>query len=221
FDKKPNKFGMLALLGLWPLTYFLFYTSFYAGSATYGVDARFMLQILPGVCLLAAYAVYELANVLAGRIKRGITFEYLAIALLAVVLFVYPFVRVAGVITLSPSQMPQQGQIYPAMQDFYSMYDKVPANCLVFSSTPDIWYEVGRAAAQENYILGANQTIANDLSKFNCFVFDYGYWCTVPPQHGGICQTVLSSFKTKVLATAKTMSGYNITYYQLLNYTPS
>ena len=221
FDKsRANRFGILALLGLWPLMYFVFYTSFYAGYATYGVDVRFMLQILPGVCLLAAYAVYQLAVMLTKLIGRT-SAKYLTIALLAAILLVYPFVRVAGIVTLPPSQMPQQQQIYPVMQDFYSLYNKVPANCLVFSSTPDIWYEVGRASAQEGYIFNANQTIAKELSKFNCFVFDYGYWCTVPPQHSGFCQAVLNSFATKVLATAPTENGYNITYYLLLNYTPS
>ncbi len=221
FENKANRFGILALLGLWPLMYFLFYTSFYAGYATFGVDVRFMLQILPGVCLLAAYAVYKLSSMMMKIRRWNAKTNYLIITLLAIIFFVYPFARLIDVVTLPPSQMPQQGQIYPVMQDFYNMYSKVPANCLVFSSTPDIWYEVGRASAQEGYIFGANQTIASELSKFRCFVFDYGYWCTVPPQHSGICQAVLNSFKTKVLATAKTMNGYNVTYYELLNYTPS
>ncbi|MGC9037438.1 MAG: glycosyltransferase family 39 protein [Candidatus Micrarchaeia archaeon] len=221
FDGKENRFGILALLSLWPLIYFLFYTSFYAGYATFGVDVRFMLQILPGVCLLAAFAVYKLSGIMMRIRKWNTKTNYLIIALLAIIFFIYPFARLIGVITLPLSQMPQQGQIYPVMQDFYNLYSKVPANCLVFSSTPDIWYEAGRAAAQEGYIFGANQTISGELSKFKCFVFDYGYWCTVPPQHSGICQTVLNSFKTKVLATATTMNGYNVTYYELLNYTPS
>ncbi|MEM3859929.1 MAG: glycosyltransferase family 39 protein [Candidatus Micrarchaeaceae archaeon] len=221
FDKKyRNKFGMLALLGLWPLMYFAFYTSFYAGSATYGVDVRFMLQLLPGMSLLTAFSAYEIARYLSSikGVKRVNT--YLTIAAIAAVLFALPFAAISSAITLSPSQMPQQRQIYPVMQDFYKMYDAVPANCLVFSSTPDIWYEVGRPAAQESYIFSTNQTTASELSQFNCFVFDYGYWCTVPPQYSGICQTVITSFKTKVLATNETPDGINVTYYELLNYTP-
>ncbi|MEM3781383.1 MAG: glycosyltransferase family 39 protein [Candidatus Micrarchaeaceae archaeon] len=219
-----NRFGMLALLGLWPLLYFVFYTSFYAGYATYGVDVRFMLQLLPGLCLLAAFAAYDISKRISKRMGRIIAIKrighYITIAIASAVLFALPFAAISGAITLSPSQMPQQYQIYQVMQDFYKMHSAVPTNCLVFSSTPDIWYEVGRPAAQADYIFAHNQTTASELSQFSCFVFDYGYWCTVPPQHNGICQAVVNSFKTKVLATNETPDGINVTYYELLNYTP-
>jgi len=221
-----NRFGIASILGLWPLLYFLFYTSFYAGAVTYGVDVRFMLQILPGLSILAGFALFEIAQLpgmLIRRLKNKYT-AYTIIVALFVLLAVFPFVKISGLITLTPNNMPQQRVIYPVMAAFYANYEKVPTNCLVFSSTPEIWYEMGRSAAQITYFdTSLNESVKSVLSNYSCFVFDYGYWCQVPPEHDGVCNIAINEYKTKVLATTyipNSTYNSNVTYYELLNYTP-
>ncbi len=225
-----NRFGILILLVGWFSAYFLFYTAFYAGAATYGVDSRFMLQLLPSVSLLAGYAmtgIGDAARNIAGRFARGnrsqkiMSAAYIAsIAIASVALLVYPFALLLPVVTLPPAQMPQQSVILGSINYFYARYSSVPTSCLVFSFTPDIWVEVNRSSAQIGYLNGANSTNRNLISQYSCLVIDYGYWCVVPPYRDSLCQYLTTRYKISNLkAPEKQASGYSTGFYQVLNYT--
>ncbi len=225
--KTKNRFGILLLLGLWFLTYFLFYTSFYAGSVLYGVDSRFMLQLLPALCLLAAYALVGVGDVavlavskIARKSRSGSMDKavfYLTSAAAAIALLIVPFAFLIPIVTLPPGQMPQQTVILGAANTFYREYTAVPANCLVFSFTPDIWYEVNRSSAQFNYLLGSNETLRGLISNYSCLVIDYGYWCVVPPYHSTVCAYALKRFATENL-TPVSENGSTVAFYKILNY---
>ena len=130
--------------------------------------------------------------------------------------FAYPFVMIAPVITMSPSSMPQQSVILKAVNFFYANYNSVPDNCLVFSFTPDLWYEVNISSAQIN--LMGSASISQDLGQNKCVVLDYGYWCVVPPFRDTTCKMLAQEYKTRVIASASAGNGYNTTFYQILNY---
>ncbi|MCL5239696.1 MAG: glycosyltransferase family 39 protein [Candidatus Marsarchaeota archaeon] len=225
--KLVNRFGTLLMLGLWFLAYFLFYTAFYAGSVTYGVDSRFMLQILPPLCLLAAYALIGIGDAAAmamsrfrknARIREGNGAAFYAVLTVAsIVLLVLPFAFLAPTVALPPSEMPQQAVILNAMNTFYNSYNAVPANCLVFSFTPDIWYEVNRSSAQIGYLMASNQTIHDEISSYSCLVLDYGYWCVVPPYHSTTCAYALNHFKLENL-TPVSPNNTGVAFYRILNY---
>ncbi|MGC8710512.1 MAG: hypothetical protein ACP5RF_02810 [Candidatus Micrarchaeia archaeon] len=236
--KRNHDNNLLALTTIWFLTYFLFYSSFYAGSALFGVDVRFMLQIMPPLSLLAGAGIVFASDFLGsagisiiGKFKNRRSVKKLKktrgkIALASVVILVsafviYPFISSIGIITIKPSQMAQQNIIYPAMQFFYSNYNKVPSNCLVFSFTPDIWYEVGRASAQIGYLDSTNSSFINFEKQYSCYVIDFGYWCLVPPYANTTCSFDLSEYKTIPLATGVIPNTNKVTgYYLILNYTP-
>ena len=218
--------GKILALWLWFFAYFLFYSFFYAGSVTYGVDSRFMLQILPALSLLAAFTIFEfseiLSEVFAARLGSGGNRRVLLYAvsgILVAAVVIYPFVGLVPIITLAPQQMPQQSVILRSVNFFYGNYSAVPKNCLVFTFTPDIWFEVNRSAAQIGYLQGANDTLKESFANYSCKVFDYGYWCVVPPYHDSLCKNVLDKYSTRVLATGSAGNGYNTTFYELLNYT--
>ena len=145
--RRKNRFGILAVLWLWFFAYFAFYTAFYAGAATYGVDSRFMLQLLPPLSLLGALAVVEIGDAAStavrggakGRKAAGGAAFFIVAAAVVFAAVAYPFLAVAPVITLSPQKMPQQTVILKAMGFFYGNYNAVPKDCIVFSFTPDIW----------------------------------------------------------------------------------
>ncbi len=227
--KLRNRFGILLLLLLWFFAYFMFYTAFYAGSAGYGVDSRFMLQLLPAVCLLAGFAIIgisDAAQSLVARLRKGNVFGTLAfgstIALSCTVLLVFPFWLLVPIAAISPSAMPQQSVILNAMNFFYSNYNAVPQNCLVFSHTPDIWAEVNRSSAQISYLSGANSTNKQTISGYKCLVVDYGYWCVVPPYHDTLCKYITGHYQLKPLAVSQPLpNGNSAGFYQILNYTYS
>ena len=227
-DKKiRNRFGVLIMLLLWFAAYFGFYTSFYAGGATFGVDSRFFLQILPPLCLLAAYGILKLADLARfafssrSRNKTGAKLAFGSVAVvLTLVLLVFPFVQLSGNITLPPQGMPQQSVIRPALNLFYSNYKSVPQNCLVFSFTPDIWFEANRSSAQIGYLSGSNSTVKQEITQYSCYVLDYGYWCVVPPYHDTLCHYLLTKYAVQNLTSpAPPFGGSNVTFYRILNYT--
>ncbi len=230
FDRRiKNRFSKLLMLALWFATYFLFYTSFYAGAATYGVDSRFMLQLLPSLCLLAAFAVIGIgdsARGIAGRFGREhdaakggrvpmIVFTA-AVAISSMVLLIYPFATLFPVVTIAQAKMPQQSVILKAMDTFYGNYTVVPRDCIVYSFTPDIWAEVNRSSAQIGYLTSANASLTQSLDSYSCKVFDYGYWCIVPPHHNTTCAQIISNHKLTSLGTMNTtLGGFDVAFYKV------
>jgi hypothetical protein len=225
-----NRFGILGMALLWFSAYFLFYTSFYAGAATYGVDSRFMLQLIPSLCLLATFAIIGISDIvkwlgvrtmrLIGRHGDGKVVFGSAVVALCAALLVYPFVPLVPIVAIAPSAMPQQSVILGAMNAFYSNYNSVPENCLVFTFTPDLWAEVNRSAAQIGYINGANSTLRESFSKYSCKVFDYGYWCVVPPHHSTTCAQIIKKYSLENLGPQNaTLGGDGVSFYRILNYT--
>ncbi len=201
--------NILIISSAWFLTYFLFYGFFYAGGATFGVDARFMLQLMPSIAILAGLLVGELSGFFKDKRLKAAVYCALVAAIAA-----YMLISEAGVITIKQNQMPLQGSIAGAVNFLDANYNKVPANCLVFSFTPDVWYEFNRSSVQIGYINNPQPSFSN----YSCFVVDYGYWCQVPPYNQGICKAVMDGYKMQTLAENNTIAG-RVALYKILNYT--
>lgn len=213
FGREKNKYGLIALAGIWFSAYFLFYGFFYAGAATFGVDSRFMLQLLPSMVIFATFGVFGLAGCVSRYGRRELASIVYSASLLVFIIF--PFIYLAPLITLTQHQMPQQHGISTAVNFIYANYTRVPSNCLVFSFTPDIWYELNRSSAQ----IGLMGTNTINSSRFSCFVLDYGYWCNVPPYESSTCKSDLSRYNLSVIATMPSGLANNVTLYYINNYT--
>ena len=223
--------SIVLALGLWFLAYFFFYSFFYAGAATYGVDSRMMLQLHPQLVILSAIGIVEISGLLAmagSRVakrrrnrsllnKRNLLIAIPYAAFFIVIFFI--FAQFFPIVTMPPSSAPQQSVILPASNFINSNYSAVPSNCLVFSFTPDMWYENGRSAAQIGYLQSDSSNLTNFTKSYRCFVLDYGYWCIVPPYDNTTCPTYLKTYNTSVLAT-RSISGAadNVSFYLLRNY---
>ena len=223
--------AIVLALGLWFLAYFFFYAFFYAGAATYGVDSRMMLQLHPQLVILSAIGIVEISGLLAmvgsraAKRKRNHSLLDKRNALIAIpyaaffIVILFIFVQFFPTVTMPPSSAPQQSVILPASNFINSNYSAVPSNCLVFSFTPDMWYENGRAAAQIGYLQSDSSNFTNFTKSYRCFVLDYGYWCLVPPYDNTTCPAYLKSYNTSVLAT-RSINGAasNMSFYLLKNY---
>ncbi len=204
-----NRFGLLLLLLGWFAIYFFFYGFFYAGSATFGVDSRFMLQLLPSLSILASLAIYEISSALARRLGSA-AYAFSSAALFVLVSFI-PFILLFPLTAQNPQNTQIQYGIAHSVAFIYNNYQKVPANCLVFSFTPDVWYGLNRSSAQISYI----SDNASLFKNFSCFIFDYGYWCAVPPYHSTTCSNILSSHSLTEIATADVNLGTNVSLYTI------
>ncbi len=192
------------MLGLWIFVYYLFFDFFYAGSVTYGVDVRFMLQLYPAIAIFAAAgldliseAVPDLVSKAAGRRMGQKQHTLLSGAVFIVLIAAFavsPFMAALNITTISPQNMPQEGQAFPATNFIYANYNSVPANCLVFSFTPDIWYQLNRSAAQIGYLGSSDANFTKFASGYSCYVLDYGYWCVVPPYQESTCLSDITQY---------------------------
>ncbi len=228
YGKWKNRFGMLLLLGVLAFSYFIFYPFFYAGAYNYGVDVRFVLETLPFVAVLSGFGIFGIGAaiiyLIQRMVKRHVRTVILSTAVYSVLLatlVVYPFYVYAPKITIPSSQMPQESYPSNATSFFYSNYNAVPSNCLVFSFTPDLWYEYNRSAAQIGYLSSANQSVSESFKQnYSCYVFDYDYWCTVPPYQDTLCSNIMSKYNTSVIASQSNGRGSYFAFYRLLNYSP-
>jgi 4-amino-4-deoxy-L-arabinose transferase-like glycosyltransferase len=233
-QRKDNMMRPAVLsLGILFLFYMLFYASFYAGGANYGVDSRFMLELMPEIAIFSAlgiegtYRFISWSASLARRRRRARTRKqqkagamHAALYVLIVALFLlYPFSTTLGQITQKPQTMPQEYQPYSATEFIYNNYEAVPSNCLVFSFTPEMWYDLGRSSASISYIYAGadNQTIRNYISSYSCFDFDYGYWCSVPGT-SSTCSSIMHKYSLTQLATQTTSEGKTFAIYRINNY---
>ncbi|MDE1804962.1 MAG: glycosyltransferase family 39 protein [Candidatus Micrarchaeota archaeon] len=215
-SKRRNRFGMLLLPVLWFLAFNLFYGFFYAGAATFGVDDRFMLEMIPALALLGGFAISELSAAV-GELAKRKYLHHIVYGAIIIGVVIYPFVTLIPNITLKPTSMPQQTVIYDALSFFYSNYNSVPANCMVFTFTPDLWEEFNRSAAQIDYVSSTNSQFLNDTKNYACRVIDYGYWCNVPPNKGTVCKNLLQNYDLLPLASQNNSArGENFAFYQIL-----
>ncbi len=207
--KGKNRIQTLLLLLAWIIVYMLFYDFFYAGSAIYGVDVRFMLQLLPAIAIFAGMAISGIAEYGSAFLSNfyGVwqsrTWEYASFAALSLAFIALPFYMAIPSFAIQPSAMPQQGLALGAVAFIYSNgASVVPRNCTVFSQTPDIWYEIGVDAAATGQ-LPPNGNIGN-----NCAVYDYGYWCMAPVPGNNVCNVTLSTYKAQALLTQRINGSY-------------
>ncbi len=230
--RKNEMYNVMLIAISWILVYHIFYDFFYAGAVTYGVDVRFMLEIMPPIALLAGVCISEASNIfrLLPKTISGIKWKlekpklvlsYLTYSIIIIALLILPFAASFNELAITPSQQPQQTVILNAMSFFYSNYSKVPANCLVFSYTPDMWIEQNISSAQIGMLGSSDPNFTKFASNFRCFVMDVGYWCNVPPEISSKCSGYTTNYRLKPLVVQNyTQSGqnYSFGYYQMLNY---
>lgn len=193
----------LAVLLVWLGAFFLFYTAFYAGGVTYGVDWRFMLALIPPASMLAGFgaaSIYEIGSLAkTGRGKDSLRFALNAALLtLIIALIFYPLINNASLLAISPSNI-TQGAGARVYEDYiYNYTPNIPNSCVVMSYNTALFNLRGVASAGMNYMSFPGQ-FANITKNYTCTIIDYGYWCTVP---GYNCGQYLKQYNTTEIANA-------------------
>jgi len=198
---------------LWFITPFLIYASFYAGSVLYGVDNRFMLSCVAPIAILASIGISNVYELVSKKIKLLAIF-IVAILLLA---YIYLFQQILPYVTVDPMQIleAQDARVY--VFDFVlKHYSQIPKDCYFVSFVPGLFRTLGRNALYtENLFYLYN---SGEL-KGKCLVFDYGYWCIVPPFHDTTCKVILQNYKTKMITNLTLEDGRTLAFYYILNST--
>jgi hypothetical protein len=203
-----RKWAFLAML-VWFFSFFLLYTAFYGGSVTFGVDWRFMLStiaqasIFGGIgCAIIISAFADLPSMLArgafakklrnasGGIALGVGILLVGFISISIYLL-FPYLGV------EPWQIVQAGdaRFYEGL--VYNSSYMIPNGCLVFSYDPTLFILNNKSSAQLYYLYNSS-FMANASSRYNCLVFDYGYWCYTP---NNLCSNVNSTYALTALYT--------------------
>ena len=221
FGAKKKGYTALFMLVLWITAFYLFYSAFYAGSVLFGVDVRFMLIIYPAIAIFAGFGIAKLSSLAVDprRPHKGKALSVVVYAVLITAFAIYPFYNSISIITMNTSQMPQQQMALNAVNFIYRNAGKVPSNCLVFTFTPDVWYELNRSAAQVGYFGSSDPNFTRFASQFSCFVFDQGYWCTTGQYKNSVCTADIGSYSSSPIATAPALDqADNISLYYINGY---
>jgi 4-amino-4-deoxy-L-arabinose transferase-like glycosyltransferase len=209
FKKKKETFSVF----IWFIIPFLIYASFYAGSVTYGVDNRFMLSCVPPIVILASFGVSALYTFLSKKSK------VLSICVVVILLsgYIYLFKELLPYITVDPMKIWEAYDARIYVFDFVlKYYSEIPKDCYFVSFVPGLFRTLGRNAV---YIEDFFYLYTSGELKGKCLVFDYGYWCIVPPFHDTSCQAVLQRFKLQPITNLTLEDGRTLAFYYILNST--
>ena len=214
---KGTKKGFpFVLLAIWIVAFHLLYDAFYAGSVNFGVDVRFMLILYPPIALFAGFGIASISEGFVSHIayfnkkkniaSRRLMQEVVFIALI-VVFAVLPFYNAISIITVSPSRMPQQAMALGYMNFVNQNVHLVPNNCLVYTFDPDVWVIQNRSAIEISYLQANTTNSSAFASKFSCFVFDQGYWCTTPEFRNSTCNSGLQKYNPRLIVGERSPNG--------------
>ncbi len=197
---------------LWFGAFFMMYTSFYAGSVLFGVDWRFMLEMVAPTSILGGYfASLSFTKGIKIRRKGALSFlrskVVLAIAYAVVLVAIfYPLYAMAPLLGVKPANVIQapDARFYEGF--VYNSISAVPSSCLIFSYDPTLMIINGRTSAQIGYLNG--QSYSTYKSEYSCLVVDWGYWCYTPNNY---CTTINQTFTLKSIVNS-TFTEENKTY---------
>jgi len=212
-DKEVRK--KVFVVFLWFIIPFLIYASFYAGSVLYGVDNRFMLSCVAPLVILASFGILNVYEFLYKKLKSYSTY-IIAILLIA---YIYLFQQLLPYIVVDPTQIWEANDARIYVFDFVlKHYSEIPKDCYFVSYVPGFFRTLGRNALYTENLLYLYKT--NELNG-KCLVFDYGYWCIVPPFHDTTCKAILKSYKLQPITNLTLPDNRTLAFYYILNSTNS
>ena len=211
FTKNRELLKKIFAIFVWFIIPFLIYASFYAGSVTYGVDNRFMLSCAVPLILLASIGVSNVYDLLSKKTK------ILALSVVAILLFAYLyfFKELLPYVIVDPMQIWEAHDARVYVFDFVlKRYSEIPKDCYFVSFVPGLFRTLGRNGIYaENFPYLYN---SGEL-KGKCLIFDYGYWCIVPPFHDSTCKMILEKYRTQMITNLTLEDGRTLAFYYILN----
>ncbi|MDE1822924.1 MAG: glycosyltransferase family 39 protein [Candidatus Micrarchaeota archaeon] len=214
-----KKFRELAMLLVWFLAIFLFYTSYYAGSALYGlgVDARYFLGSFAALSVFAGYGFVQAYEFIRGMgkgrsRKRWGTPLLTMLFLLFISMPLYQFVTITMLpaSTIAPYAGQRAGEAY-----LLSNLDKIPQNCTVITFKPPFWYVMNRSNIYATWATSQSKRATLMNMSHGCLYFDYDLNCYEGNRPGtgygnteNECRAVLSNYTYETVSTGN-YTGYS------------
>ncbi len=235
---KYNSFRMAIFLEIIFLVYFIFYSFYFSGSVILGGSVRFMLITYPILSILAGLGVYmmsllifrkisEAKKIVAGKLYINNYTIFLICIIIILIAFVEPFIKSIPFIqnpnynypdfpmklnTTTENSIYSMAYLNRSISFINDNYLTVPNNCLVFSETPYLWYNLNRSSAIPGITL-----LNTNIKNYNCYIFDYSSFCSYP-NISTECNKFLSQYKTKIIVSENNGNLPRFALYQILNF---
>lgn len=208
-------YRMVLLLAIWFCVVVGFYSSYYAGSVTYGlgINARFYVMAFPVICMPMAFfaaSAYKRVSSAVGR-KAGIKghnsrltrTRLLASVVIIIAILAEPALQFASIVTMQPQLQAQfAGERASEMFDISSS-SGVPSNCFVITPQPQLWWMLNKSAIYVSDALNASTMADIYNMSGGCIFFDQGADCYLyeAPNTGyldtpALCNAVLGNLTT-------------------------
>ena len=203
----------LALLLLWFLAVFLFYTSYYAGGALYsnGDDIRYFLLAFAPISILASVSTFYIYDAyqkkirlmhLSQQLRKRISAAILATLL--VILFSTSVYQIFAIVAQNPSQYFAFAAERASWEMVESYYHSIPANSMVVSFKPPLWYLLGRSTIYTSWTTMSQYEQEFENLSVNGVYFDYGISCDEGARAyyqstAEICANFMAEHKTEPL----------------------
>ncbi len=185
FAYKQKRYRNLSLLILWFIAILAFYTAYYAGGALYsdGDDIRYFLSAFPVISILAALAALSIYDSVMYKLRKHMRKSnriYVSYAVLLIIFAILLSEGLAQIFTIV-AQNPSQYFAFAAERASYQLieqyYKSIPANSIVLTFKPPLWYLLGRPNIYATW-----STIPSYAAEYanlsrNGVYFDYGISC--------------------------------------------
>ena len=188
--------GLSAVL-IWFVYSFGIFLFFYAGSFDYGADVRFSMISAAPLSILGGAGAASLAALIR-RWQPRLMGSLSAVPLLAgaVLLAWIPFLPL---IRSTGTEAADARVDIDAIRAFAA---ELPAESIVLSHTPTVWFMVGRNSSQTSTATYNRAHIDNDYFKRygGGVYFHWGAWCNYDnPVQQGFCTKILETYQTRVV----------------------
>jgi hypothetical protein len=187
FEENKN---ILALLLLWFFSFFLLYSSFYAGSVYYGVDVRYVLPQTIPFSILSGCGAFFLSKILLKVFEKKLALFIILLMLLISFLFYIPKMH----ITDDKIEESYGARLYrKAAISFATNYT---GDCYFISHVSSIYSWLGKGHLQVWYVY---QPEFEEIVKNKCVIFDEGYWCAIKVNESRSCLEFGNRYKLELL----------------------
>jgi hypothetical protein len=187
FEENRN---ILVLPLLWFFSFFLLYSSFYAGSVYYGVDVRYVLPQTIPFSILSGCGAFFLSKILLKVLERKLAIFIIILLLATSFSFYIPKMHV----TDDKIEESYGARLYrKAAISFASNYT---ADCYFISHVSSIYSWLGKGHLQVWYVY---QPEFEEIVKNKCVIFDEGYWCAIKVNESRSCLEFGNRYKLELL----------------------
>jgi hypothetical protein len=189
FLLRENK-SIFAILLLWFSSFFLLYSSFYAGSVYYGVDVRYVLSQTIPFSILSGCGAFFISKIFLKVFERKLAL------LIIILLLLISFSLYIPKMYITDEKIEESYGARLYRKTAISFASNYPDDCYFISHVSSIYSWLGKGHLQIWYVYRPE---FDKIAKNKCVIFDEGYWCAINVKESRSCLEFGNKYKLELL----------------------